>query len=122
MATPRKAGPRPVRKVTDQDKPTLLKVAVDLDELENDDVKEPFGFKHGGKTWQLKDAREIDYMILMNADKRPDEFLKAALPSGDWDTFRKVPMSLFKLTRVTDLYMEHHGYVKGETDGGEQAD
>lgn len=91
---------------------TPPKVSIDLDALESEDTYEPFVVHVDGQRFQMKDAREIDYIVLEYAEQSPQTFFHAALGDDAFAKFRKIEIPSWKVGKLMDKYRKHFGLTE----------
>lgn len=98
-----------------------LPVALDLDAVEREDAKGPFGFRHLGRRYTLTDPQEIDWQQLLVAQRDPLYFITIALPKDDREEFFNTKMPSWKMNRLVEDYMKHYGLTSPGEAGGSPA-
>jgi hypothetical protein len=91
---------------------TPPKTSIDLDSLEAEDSYEPFIVHVDGQRFQLKDARELDYIVLEYAEQSPQNFFHAALGDESFAKFRKIEIPQWKVAKLMDAYRKHFGLTE----------
>lgn len=91
------------------DKPAPVSLNLDTVEREGGD-RPPFVFTLGGKRIQLADALELDWKILITAEKDPPQFYREAIMDDEQRKHffaQKIPG--WKMQRLMRSYFEHYG-------------
>jgi hypothetical protein len=57
----------------------------------------------------MKDAREIDYIVLEYAEQSPQTFFHAALGDDAFEKFRKIEIPSWKVGKLMTAYRKHFG-------------
>jgi len=91
---------------------TPPKVSINLDTLESEDTYEPFIVHVDGQRFELKNAREIDYIVLEYAEQSPQRFFHAALGDDVFEKFRRIEIPSWKVGKLMDAYRRHFGLTE----------
>ena len=97
------------------DKPAA--VSLNLDTLEREGAAKPFVVVIDGRPVQFLDAEEIDWRELIALMTNPTSFFDVAIEKkADRDHVAKARIPAWKLRKLVDAYMAHHGLelAKGE--------
>lgn len=96
--------------MTQKKESTAPDVVLDLDaeQRDEDEVKEPFTFKYGGRSMTMIDPEEIDWLDLVDL-KSPTEILSYALTSEDRTFLFGQSMPGWKMGKLVKAYMNHYG-------------
>jgi hypothetical protein len=86
-----------------------LEVSLDLDALERENPAKPFTLLHGGHVLTFVDPEELDWQDLIRALQQPALFFEICLGAADRDVFQQTPLPGWKLKRLLDAYLQHHG-------------
>jgi hypothetical protein len=84
-------------------------VSLDLDDLEREGAEGPFVLKLGGRTWEFRDLRDLDYREVAEITRDPIAFVRLTLPRDDVQKFFELQIPLWKLNKLEDAYLKHFG-------------
>lgn len=87
--------------------PTPPKITLNLDTVEAEQT-EPFTFSIGAESFEVTDAKDLDWQVLMDLET-PLDFFRFCMKEEDKDRFLKQTISGRQMNALLEAYMKHYG-------------
>lgn len=91
------------------DKSPDISVDLSLDDLEKENPRQPYRTKLRGRVITLNDPQDIDWLILMDIEDDPTQFVTNCMSEEDAEFFMEEPLESWKVNRLMEAFMRHYG-------------
>lgn len=81
----------------------------DLDAIEVEGNDDTFPVTAAGKTFAMRDPKELDWRVLARANRDPEGFMDAAVVEDDRDVFKSISIPVKKLEPLMAAYFRNFG-------------
>lgn len=85
------------------------KVNLSLDDLEKENPKEPYTIALRGRTIELHDPQDIDWLVLAELEDDPVSFVTECMSEEDSEFFMAEKLESWKVERLMKDFMRHFG-------------